>query len=52
MYYFYFPMLKFDEIPQKMRTICKWLFYVVAGIIVLGIPLEIAIFISKLHASG
>jgi hypothetical protein len=45
-------MLKSDEIPRKMRTISKWLFYVVAGIIVLGIPLEIAIFLSKLHASG
>lgn len=52
MYYFYFETLKSGEIPRRLITISKWIFYVAAGIIVLGIPLEIAIFLSKLHASG
>jgi hypothetical protein len=52
MYYNYRETRSIEGMSRRSKNIHKWLFYVVAGIIILGIPLEIVIFISKLHASG
>lgn len=37
---------------QRLKNIYKWLFYVMVGVVALGIPLDIVIFLSKLHANG
>jgi len=41
-----------EGMSQRLKNIYKWLFYVMVGVVALGIPLDIAIFLSKLHANG
>ncbi|MGK9234726.1 hypothetical protein KXS07_23460 [Inquilinus limosus] len=41
-----------EEISGRFKTILKWLFYGMLGVTAVGIPLEIAAFLMKLHANG
>lgn len=51
-YYIHKEVQSFEGVPRRLKIIYKWIFYSVAGVIALEIILEIAIFLSKLHANG
>lgn len=51
-YFGYRETKSIEGISRRLKNIFKWVFYVVIGVVALGIPLDIAIFLSKLHANG
>lgn len=51
-YLMYREFGEMEGTSRRSKAALKWSFYVVLGVTALGTPLEIAIFLSKLHLNG